>query len=114
MQTSEIGIRTPHDFHPLPWLFVLPSSTVRQVLSEAGLCVFPLSLECFLIHPYLTGDTREACPATLPMTHRWLQYLWAPTGPCIYTVVGSISLFWFDFHASVSPSSTINSLKNMV
>lgn len=24
IQTSEIGIQTPHDFHPLPWQFVLP------------------------------------------------------------------------------------------
>lgn len=69
-----------------------------------------------LTHPYLTGDTREACPATLPMTHHWLRYPFCghPQGLVFTSVVGFITLFWFDFHASVSPSLTINSSKNMV
>lgn len=78
---------------------------IRQVPSEVGLCVFPLSPEGFLAHLCLTGDTREACPATLPMTHHRLRYPFCghPQGPVFTSVVGFITLFWFDFSCICLP-----------
>lgn len=62
--------------------FSCPS--VHQVLSELGLCTYPLFQEGFLTHlTWLArGDMREAFPAALPTATHW-PVLWAPAEPCI-------------------------------
>lgn len=113
IQTSENDIQTPHGSQPLPWQFLLPPCAPGSLRS--GPVPVPLSLDGFLTHPCLTGDTREAFPAILPMIHHCLRYLFRgnPWGPVFISLVGFITFFWFNFHVSVSSSLTVNSWKDV-